>query len=71
MSIIGHYPKYIFEDKHCLVYCGPEHCNCRAGNPTAFALQETRFLIAQKYAQVTCLSCGAKAQSAEQLPCGH
>ena len=24
------------EDKHCFVYCGKEHCNCRAGNPNLF-----------------------------------
>jgi len=24
------------KDKHCFIYCGKEHCNCRAGNPNLF-----------------------------------
>jgi hypothetical protein len=70
--------RHIFEDKHCFVYCGPDRCDCRAGNPLDIMAQSVHQQIADCYAitprmqgLVTCLSCGAHAQSAESLPCGH
>jgi len=78
MSIVGHFPKYIHEDKHCFVYCGPDRCDCRAGNPLDVTAQILRREIAEAFAitprmqgMVTCLSCGAHAMSAQDLPCGH
>ncbi len=42
-----HFPRHI-EDKHCLVYCGPDRCNCRTGNPIEWRLQQARFGIVAK-----------------------
>lgn len=75
--------KQIFEDKHCFVYCGPERCNCRAGNPLLTQDRETLrrawdLLGLQTVMPVPaqppmCISCGARNHPNEDggLPCGH
>lgn len=37
------FPKTIY-DKHCFVPCPPDRCDCKVGNPEAWAAQESRRL---------------------------
>jgi hypothetical protein len=78
MSIVGHFPKHIHEDKHCFFYCGPDRCDCRAGNPLDVFAQIINRQIADAFAVTPrmqgariCLSCGAATDAGGNLPCGH
>lgn len=71
-----------FKDKHCFVYCGPERCDCRAGNPLlkqdGDTLRRAWDLLGLQWPAPPaepplCIGCGARNHPNEDggLPCGH
>ena len=60
MSIIS---PCIIQDKYCFVYCGPERCNCRRGNPEAWRIQQAQFGIPEDEPSEGLLRSGTAAPS--------